>query len=61
MNHVITTATCLASLRPAYARNGNRVFVEEGKVKMDIVADTLSIDEAKELTLRAIDLEYSLS
>ncbi len=38
----------------------NRVYVDNGKVMMNTVTDTMSIEEAKELTLKAIDLEYSL-
>ncbi|MBQ8467048.1 MAG: hypothetical protein IJ546_05050 [Prevotella sp.] len=38
----------------------NRVFIEDGDVKMDFVTDTMSIEEAKALTLKAIELEYAL-
>lgn len=38
----------------------NSVYIENGQVKMNLVTDTMSIEEAKELTLKAIDLEYSL-
>ena len=38
----------------------NKVYVENGKVNMDFVTDTMSIEEAKELTLKAIQLEYAL-
>ena len=38
----------------------NRVYIENGEVKVDFVTDTMSLEEAKELTLKAIDLEYSL-
>ena len=39
---------------------GNNVYIENGEVKVDIVTDTMSIEEAKELTLKAIELEYML-
>ena len=38
----------------------NRAYIEDGEVKLDIVAETMSIEEARELTLKAIELEYSL-
>jgi len=38
----------------------NQVYIEDGKVKVDFVSDTMSIEEARELTLKAVDLEYSL-
>lgn len=38
----------------------NRVYVKDGEVKVDIVTDTMTIQEVKELTLKAVDLEYSL-
>jgi len=41
-------------------RSENRVYVQDGEVKMDLVTDTMSIEEAKELTFKAIELEYSL-
>ena len=37
----------------------NRAYIEDGDIKLDIVTDTLSIKEAEELTLRAIELEYA--
>lgn len=40
--------------------NKNRVYLENGEVKFNIVTDYLSIEEAKEFTKKAIDLEYSL-
>ena len=48
--------------RPAAAHGvkRNRAYIEDGEVKWDIVTDTMSIEEAKELTLKAIELEYSL-
>ena len=39
---------------------GNNVYIKNGEVKVDIVTDTMSIEEAKELTLKAIELEYML-
>ncbi len=52
-------------LLPVHASEGceqqvNRVFIEDGDVKMDFVTDTMSIEEAKALTLKAIELEYAL-
>lgn len=38
----------------------NKVYIENGEVKMDFVTDTMSIEEAKKLTLKAIELEYML-
>lgn len=38
----------------------NTVYIENGEVKMDFVTDTMSIEEAKKLTLKAIELEYML-
>lgn len=48
--------------RPATAlsEKRNRVYIEDGEVKWDIVTDTMSIEEAKELTLKVVELEYSL-
>ena len=40
--------------------DGNNVYIKNGEVKVDIVTDTMSIEEAKELTLKAIELEYML-
>lgn len=40
--------------------SGNRVFIEKGEVKMELVTDTISIEEAKDLTLKMVALEYSL-
>ena len=38
----------------------NKVYLEDGKVKMDFLTETMSIEEAKELTQKAIELEYML-
>lgn len=38
----------------------NKVYIENGEVKMDFSTDTMSIEEAKKLTLKAIELEYML-
>ena len=38
----------------------NKVYVENGEVKVEFVTDTMSIEEAKELTLKAVELEYML-
>ena len=52
----------LISVERAYKRQErcNRAYIEHGEVKLDFVTDTLSIKEAEELTLRAVELEYSL-
>ncbi len=39
---------------------GNNVYIKNGEVKVDVVTDTMSIEEAKELTLKAVELEYML-
>ena len=39
----------------------NRVYIEDGEVKMELKSDTMSIDEAKRLTMKMIDLEYGLT
>jgi len=36
------------------------VYIKNGEVKVDIMTDTMSIEEAKELTLKAVELEYML-
>lgn len=46
-----------ASHRPT---TRNRAYIENGEVKLDIVTETMSIEEARELTLKAVELEYSL-
>ena len=38
----------------------NRAYIKDGEVKVDFVTDTMSIEEAKALTMKAIELEYSL-
>jgi len=38
----------------------NRAYIEDGEVKLDIVTDTMDLEEARSLLHRAIDLEYSL-
>jgi hypothetical protein len=55
----------MEKVRPSIANgvsedNKNRVYLENGEVKFNIVTDYLSIEEAKEFTKKAIDLEYSL-
>ena len=40
--------------------NHNKVYVEEGEVRWSLMSDALSIEEAKSLTLQAVELEYSL-
>ena len=39
---------------------GNNVYIKNGEVKVDVVTDTMSIEEAKELTLKAVEREYML-
>jgi hypothetical protein len=39
---------------------GNRVYIEDGEVKTEIVTETMSIEEARRLTHQAVTLEYSL-
>ena len=36
------------------------MYIKNGEVKVDIMTDTMSIEEAKELTLKAVELEYML-
>lgn len=38
----------------------NRVYIDNGEVKTDVVTETMSIDEAKRLTLEVVELEHSL-
>ena len=38
----------------------NRAYIEDGEVKLDIVTDTMDLEEARSLLHRVIDLEYSL-
>lgn len=38
----------------------DRVYIEDGEVKWDIVSEAMSIDKAKDFTHQVIDLEYSL-
>ena len=38
----------------------NKVYIENGEVKVDIVTETMSIEEARDLTLKTVELEYSL-
>ena len=37
-----------------------RVYVENGEVKWDIYAETMSIEETREMLHKVVDLEYSL-
>lgn len=46
--------------REATEKELNRVYIEDGEVKMELQSDTMSIDEAKRLTMKMIDLEYAL-
>lgn len=48
------------SSQPLQSPAANCVYVKEGEVKWDIVTETLSIEEAKNLTLKMVDLEYAL-
>jgi len=38
----------------------NKAYIEDGEVKLDIVTDTMDLEEARSLLHRVIDLEYSL-
>ena len=38
----------------------NRAYIEDGEVKLDIVTETMDLEEARSLLHRVIDLEYSL-
>ena len=38
----------------------NRVYIEDGEVKMDLQSEKMTIEEAKELTLKMVELEYLL-
>lgn len=37
-----------------------RVYTEQGSAKMEILSDTMTIEEAKNLTMKMVELEYSL-
>ena len=41
-------------------QGGNRVYVKDGEVKVDIVTDTMELEELRALLHKAVDLEYSL-
>ena len=49
--------------RPAAAlsEKRNRAYIEDGEVKWDIVTEDMSIEEAKELTLKVVELEYPVA
>ena len=38
----------------------NRAYVKNGEVKVDIVTDTMELEELRALLHKAVDLEYSL-
>lgn len=38
----------------------NKVYVKDGEVKVDIVTDTMELEELRALLHKAVDLEYSL-
>ena len=38
----------------------NRAYIENGEAKVDIVSETMDIEEARTLLHKVIDLEYSL-
>ena len=38
----------------------NKVYVKDGEVKVDIVTDTMELEELRTLLHKAVDLEYSL-
>jgi len=39
---------------------GNRVYIENGEVKTDIVTETVELEEMRKLLHEMVDLEYSL-
>ena len=41
-------------------QGGNRVYVKDGEVKVDIVTDSMELEELRALLHKAVDLEYSL-
>jgi len=41
-------------------QTANRVYVKDGEVKVDILTDTMEIEELRTLLHKAVDLEYSL-
>ena len=38
----------------------NKVFIEDGEVKMQLSSDTIDLEEARQLLHEMVDLEYSL-
>jgi len=38
----------------------NKVFIENGEVKMHLSSDTIDLEEARQLLHEMVDLEYSL-
>jgi len=38
----------------------NRVYIEDGEVKMDIKTDVMELEELRDLLHEMVDLEYSL-
>ena len=63
MDTTITTSQRTATSLSHHAirrSNHNKVYVEEGEVRWNLMSDALSIEEAKSLTQQAVELEYSL-
>ena len=40
--------------------NENKVYIENGEVKMDIFSETMELEEARSLLQEMIEKEYSL-
>lgn len=38
----------------------DRVYIKDGEVKLDLISDTLSVEEVRGLLHKMVDLEYSL-
>ena len=38
----------------------NKVFIEDGEVKMQLSSDTIDLEDARQLLHEMVDLEYSL-
>ncbi|MBR1683060.1 MAG: hypothetical protein IJ700_08825 [Bacteroidaceae bacterium] len=45
---------------PALLQASDRVYIENGEVKIDLVTETMGLEEARDLLHKVIDLEYSL-
>jgi hypothetical protein len=54
------TKNAMPRARKTNAHSVNSVYVENGEVKVNLVSDTLSIEEARTLVHEVVDIEYSL-